>query len=490
MSRVLLITKNHQLADYCRRFLPNGFSFKHASKLALHKESVQGILLFDSVLLAETSDAIVAAAAEQLGAAQGAIVIGILLHEKNRDQAFSLFPENLQHVQAVLQYHDTDKKIQGFTAAEFAWFLENLLRILRLTGEKFLTQTENRLLAKRLARLELETPPTTRGYPAFMQGKSQAIVRFREQVLHAAANLPFIFVQGRQEAPVEDFVEYYCSLVRADRNVAYQIVDLAKTPAPLHAQAIWPQRKKLRQHDNSFAVLVIRNLQRLGWANQAQLLRTLREEQGDEISHRRRFVLFASHEIGQLVRRGAFRQELYSLLRKGLAELPPLYERTEDITHIAAEYISQRNYGPLLEEKSAIAGRILEKFDISAGYRGLFLTLDLLHDLQKSKGVPVFELLAHTEKSESLAAALNFLREESALGAESLFADLACLKSEALSLELVERHYIAAVCEKYAWQVTDAARHLGISRKTLYDKMKRYALMRPERARRKRQRAS
>lgn len=67
---------------------------------------------------------------------------------------------------------------------------------------------------------------------------------------------------------------------------------------------------------------------------------------------------------------------------------------------------------------------------------------------------------------------------------------LAALKSESLSLELVERHYIAAVCEKYAWQVTDAARHLGISRKTLYDKMKRYGLMRPEKKRDEKQRAS
>lgn len=488
MSRVLLITKNHQLADYCRRLLPEGFIFKHAGKLVLRKENVQGILLFDSVLLAENSDAIVAAAAEQLGAAHGAIVIGILLHEKNRNQAFSLFPENLQYVQALLQYHDSDGKIQGFNAAEFRWFLENLHKILRVTGEKFLMQSENHLLAKRLSRLESETPPAIRGYPAFMQGRSQAIVRFREQVLHAAANSSFIFVPGRQEAPIEDFVEYYCSLIRADRNASYEIIDLAKTPAPLHAQAIWPQKKKQRKQHDSLVVIAIRNLQRLGWGNQAQLLRTLRDLPNDE--SKQRFVLFASHEIGQLVRRGAFRQELYSLLRKGMAELPPLYERTEDITHIAAEYICQRNYGPLLEEKSTIAGRILEKFDISTGYRGLFLLLDLLHDLQKSKGIPVFELLEQTQKNEALTAALSFLREESAPSTGSLFMGLAALKSESLSLELVERHYIAAVCEKYAWQVTDAARHLGISRKTLYDKMKRYGLMRPEKKRDEKQRAS
>lgn len=489
MSRVLLITKNTQLAEFCRRLVPEGFSLNHSGKLNLRKETTQGILLFDSSLLAESSDTIVAAAAEQLGAAHGAVVIGLLMNDDNRAQAFSLFPENLRHVQAVLPYRIVAGKIQGFGAAELRWFLEVQQRTLRLTGEKLLTQNENRLLARRLARFETEAP-STHGYPAFMQGRSQAIVRFREQVLHAATRLPFVFVPGRDEAPADDFLEYYCSLIRPDKRAAYEVIDLEKTPASLHMQAIWPQKKKPRQGEKLHPVVCIRNLQRLGWANQAQLLQSLRTAQAEKDGERRRFVFLATNEIGQLVRRGTFRQELYSLLRKGVAELPPLFERPEDITHIAAEYISQRKYSPLIEEKSAVAARIMEKFDISSGYRGLFMTLDLLHDLQKSKGIPVFELLGKTEKSEAFAAARSFLREEIEPSAESLFQNLAGGEKDALSLELVERHYIAAVCERYAWQVTDAARHLGISRKTLYDKMRRYKLARPEKSGSGRQRAS
>ncbi|MFZ5627865.1 MAG: helix-turn-helix domain-containing protein [Spirochaetota bacterium] len=489
MSRVLLITKNTQLADYCRRLVPEGFSLNHSGKLNLRKETTQGILLFDSALLVESSDTVVAAAAEQLGAAHGAVVIGLLMNEDNRAQAFSLFPENLRHVQAVLPYRFVAGKVQGFGAAELRWFLEIQQRTLRLTGEKLLTQNENRLLARRLARFETEAP-SSHGYPAFMQGRSQSIVRFREQVLHAAAHLPFVFVPGRDEAPADDFLEYYCALIRPQKRAVYEVIDLEKTPPSLHMQAIWPQKKKQKKSAESQPVVCIRNLQRLGWANQAQLLQSLRAAQAEKDADRRRFVLFATHEIGQLVRRGTFRQELYSLMRKGVAELPPLYERAEDITHIAAEYISQRKYTPLMDEKSAIAARILEKFDISAGYRGLFMTLDLLHDLQKSKGIPVFELLGKTEKSEAFAAARSFLREEIEPSAESLFQNLAGGEKDALSLELVERHYIAAVCERYAWQVTDAARHLGISRKTLYDKMRRYKLARPEKGGSDRQRAS
>jgi DNA-binding protein Fis len=489
MSRVLLITKNIQLADYCRRLMPEGFFLNHTRKLNLRKETTQGILLFDSALLVENSDTIVAAAAEQLGAAHGSVVIGLLVNEENRAQAFSLFPENLRYVQAFLPYRIVDGKVQGFSTAEFRWFLEVQQRTLRLTAEKLLTQNENRLLARRLARFENEAPPT-HGYPAFMHGRSQAIVRFREQVLHAATHLPFVFVSGKDEAPIDDFLEYYCALIWPQKRARYEIIDLEKTPPSLHMQAIWPQKKKQKQRAESDRIFCIRNLQRLGWANQALLLRSLRAAQAAEDDKANRFVFFATNEIGQLVRRGKFRQELYSLLRKGIAELPPLYERSEDITQIAAEYISQRKYTPLLEEKTAIAARILEKFDISAGYRGLFMTLDLLHDLQKSKGIPVFELLGNSEKSEAFAAARSFLREEIEPSAESLFQNLAAGEKALLSLDHVERHYIAAVCERYAWQVTDAARHLGISRKTLYAKMRRYKLARPEKSESDSQRAS
>ena len=120
------------------------------------------------------------------------------------------------------------------------------------------------------------------------------------------------------------------------------------------------------------------------------------------------------------------------------------------------------------------------RFDLSSGYSGLFMTLDLMDDLEKSKGLPVFELLGASEQSDAFIAARSFLREQVEPNPATLFQGLAGAEREALSLDYVERHYIAAVCARYGWQVTEAARHLGISRKTLYDKMRRYKLSRPE----------
>ena len=48
------------------------------------------------------------------------------------------------------------------------------------------------------------------------------------------------------------------------------------------------------------------------------------------------------------------------------------------------------------------------------------------------------------------------------------------------SLLAMERAHIAAVLERYQWNITHAAEALGIDRATLYNKIKKYELARPD----------
>ncbi|MCS6972816.1 MAG: hypothetical protein NZL89_07310, partial [Leptospiraceae bacterium] len=80
--RILLITRNQQLADHCRRALPKGFNLQKTRNPRFHGEITHNILLFDSAYLLEQSDTALRAAAERYGATQGAVAIGILLDEE------------------------------------------------------------------------------------------------------------------------------------------------------------------------------------------------------------------------------------------------------------------------------------------------------------------------------------------------------------------------------------------------------------------------
>lgn len=480
MQQVFLITQSKSLVEFCRRLLPQGFSLHATRECKLKTETGQIILLFDSQSLAEKSDAIIAEVAERFRAEEGGISISVLVNEEHRSQAFSLFPENMRHVQSLLHYRIVNNKIEGFSKEEFRWLLESQNRFLHSNWEKILTQNENKLLADRLTRLEAQRKSENR-YPAFMQGRSHTITHFREQVLKTFFAVPYLLLSGKDHPPLEDFVEYYAMLLSPEKSIHYEIIDAATLPASLQAQAIWPLKKKSRATKETATIRVIQNIQNLGWANQARLLQELHsfcDSQAQGSPPLNRYIFTASPDILTLVRREKFRQELYSLLRKGMVAVPGLYERPRDITHIASEFIARRNFAPLGEEKALIAARILEKFDLSTGYRGLYMMLELMHDWQKSKGLPVFELLTSVDKSDAFLAAQNFLRSEISPNVESLFQNLATSQKDLLSLDSVEQNYITAVLDRYGGQITETARHLGISRKTLYDKMRRYKLAR------------
>ncbi len=476
MSRVLLVTKNRTLGEFCRKNLPEGYRLKIVTQLNLRTESAHSIIVFDSDYLTGVSDSVIHAAAQKFGAKEGAASLNILMNEENKARTFSLFPESLPQIQAILHFRSEGGKIAGLAASEWRWFLDTQSRFLKQLNDQALAVGENELLAERLARLNPAAQNQLQ-FPPFMQGKSQAIIHFREQLYAAASRQPYLFLTGKADIPTQEFIEYYCSLLRPEEPVPFQHIDLAKLPKHLHAQAMLTAKKKTKSNGRAGTnVLCVENLHLLGWQNQATLLTLLK----NPAETRLRFVFLAPHEIGQLVRRGSFRQELYSLLRKAAVELPPLYDRTEDLSQIAAEYIQKRDFSSLNSDVSAVAGKILSRFDLSSGYRGLFMTIDLMNDLGKSKGLPVFELMNTGEVSEAFAAARSFLREEIEPDPATLFESLAAGAKETLSLDFVESNYIAAVCQRYAWQVTDAARHLGISRKTLYDKMRRYKIARPE----------
>lgn len=468
MFRVVLITKNNSLVDFCAKNLPDSVQLKAVPKLNFKNDISDALILFDSAALAESTDAIVSQAAERYGARDGAVSLGILLDDDHRHQAFSLFPENLRFVSGTCMYRMQGSKVTGLTAAEWRWFLETQRRQLGNLHENTMTLQENRNLLRRIADIRSEVPASLR-FPAFMHGRSAPITRFRDELLRNASQSAYVYLQGRGDIPVSEFIEYYAALIRPESPAEIKIFDLEKMPPHLHPKAV---KQKER-------ILCLQNIHLLAARQQAALMNTLRNL-GENEEKSTRYILVAPPEIGQKVKKGHFLQELYSFLRRSALEVPPLYDRASDISHIAAEYIHRREYKPLSEHSAVLATKILSRFDLSSGYRGLYLTLDLMHDLEKSRGTPVFELMKGIENQDVFEAARSFLREQVEPDPATMFQNLAGGEKEALSLDFVERNYIAAVCERYAWQVTEAARHLKISRKTLYDKMRRYKLNRPE----------
>ena len=203
-------------------------------------------------------------------------------------------------------------------------------------------------------------------------------------------------------------------------------------------------------------------------AFQTKLLRVLQDREfypvgGERPRRTEARVIAATHRpLEQLVREGAFREDLYFRLRVVELVVPPLRERRDDI-------------GPLAEHLLAKAGREL-------GKEGIALTSDALRSLA------AYDWPGNVRELENtLTRALVNAR------GSTITADLLALGTRASvgaqpggdraddSLNAAERAHVAAVLARAGGNKRRAARALGVSRSRLDRLIEKHGLVAPER---------
>ncbi len=192
---------------------------------------------------------------------------------------------------------------------------------------------------------------------------------------------------------------------------------------------------------------------------QVHLLRVLEEKEFNRVGGNEpvkvdvRVISATNVDMKEAIAQGKFREDLYYRLNVVNIELPPLRERTEDIPLLAEHFLK----GFALENQKEIAGFSPEATD--------FL---LKHDWPGN----VRELENAIERAVILAQ--NSVIEAADLSQQELMP--AGSTSPAKNLKQVEEKHIQDVLAKARGNYTEAARILGISRMTLYNKIKAYRL--------------
>ena len=172
-------------------------------------------------------------------------------------------------------------------------------------------------------------------------------------------------------------------------------------------------------------------------------------------------VIAATHQDPLLaVREGRFRDDLYYRLNVINIHLPPLRERREDVPLLAREFLEQLGHemGRDVAEISDEAMRLLVDHSWPGNVR----------ELENALERAILSCRTRTLSAEDLA----FLQPPTA--ALSAAPDL----PPGLTLQDLERQYIAATLERSGGNVKAAATALGIDRSTLYEKIRRYEIPR------------
>ena len=171
-----------------------------------------------------------------------------------------------------------------------------------------------------------------------------------------------------------------------------------------------------------------------------------------------------------MVTEGRFRADLYFRLRIITLHMPPLRERDKDILLLARYFLSfyGRRYGKKDLEFGQQAEVMLLKHTWPGNVRELRNVLDQTVLLARERVIP----------AESLAIYAAPQIEPDASPPQNSVGFAA--QNQGAKLSDVEREMVTQALERTDWNVSKAARMLGLSRDMLRTRMEKYSLTRAE----------
>jgi two-component system response regulator AtoC len=204
---------------------------------------------------------------------------------------------------------------------------------------------------------------------------------------------------------------------------------------------------------------------------QAKLLRVLQEKEvrpvgsNENIHVQVRVVAATNRDLESAIREGTFRKDLFFRLNVVSINLPALRERRSDIPMLAQYFLDRLAEGANMKFTPA-AMKLLMRYDWPGNVRELensisrAVTLGDRKTIDESDLSPAMLRNNHKEKTEAADADMQSAEDD----------------SSTVALDEIERLTIQRVFDKVGGDKAKAGELLGISRATLYRKLKRYQI--------------
>ncbi|MES9991769.1 MAG: sigma-54 dependent transcriptional regulator [Candidatus Thiodiazotropha sp.] len=194
---------------------------------------------------------------------------------------------------------------------------------------------------------------------------------------------------------------------------------------------------------------------------QAKLLRTIQERvvhrlgQENPISVNLRLIYATNRDLKKMVASGEFREDLYFRINTVHLHIPPLRERREDIYWLS--------------------NRIIQKFFNEHKKRRLLLPLTVRY-LERQLWPGNLRELANAVERACILSPQEILGPRE-FGAPNEDRQIPCCEKKLKqSIEDYEKCFLIEKLESHYWKISETASCLGISRKSLWEKMKRYEI--------------
>ncbi|NLI34124.1 MAG: sigma-54-dependent Fis family transcriptional regulator [Deltaproteobacteria bacterium] len=371
-------------------------------------------------------------------------------------------------------YSSIPSAVEALKSGAFDYLTKPLdFEALRLVMERALEHTslkeENEGLKRQLARFQTHE----------MVGSSPAMERLMEMVALVAPTEATVLLTG-ESGTGKGMIARAIHAGSSRREKPLVEVNCAAIPETLieselfgHEKGAFTGADRMRRGRFSMAdggTLLLDEIGELPLPMQAKLLRALQEGEiqrvGSDISLpvNVRIIAATNRNIQQMLAGGSFREDLYYRLNVVALEVPPLRERTEDIPILVQHFCSHfsKRY------HKAVKGMTPQAMDLLLRYHWPGNIRELENVVERS----VILLQGDYISPRELPLPLQSLAPE--IEAEPAEFSPDVLASGRGTLAEMEKRLILKSLEETGWNKSEAARRLGITRRTLKLKLRRY----------------
>jgi DNA-binding NtrC family response regulator len=234
-------------------------------------------------------------------------------------------------------------------------------------------------------------------------------------------------------------------------------------------------RQKLGKFElANHGTLLLDEIGDMSLATQAKLLRVLQEREVERVGGVKpikvdvRIIASTNQDLSQLVREKRFREDLYFRLNVLPIHIPPLRERGEDISLLVDHFVSLSK----TKLRKDIEGFSEDAMDLLINYSWPGNVREVENVVQRA----IILAKERVIQEWNLPLEIRSQRKEASFDMEKLDTDIPLNEKVEMVVAEVEKKLIIQALEKVNWKREEVTSLLGISLKTLYNKMKKYGL--------------
>lgn len=290
-------------------------------------------------------------------------------------------------------------------------------------------------------------------------------VRLADRVAGTDAN---VLITG-ESGVGKDALAFYIHSQSARASHSFVKIDCATLPSGLLEAELFGyergaftgagEEKPGRLEASHRGTLALDEIAYLSIDSQAKLLRVIETREFERLGGRKvikvdaRLIALTNVDLSEAVKRQQFREDLYYRLHVVHIKVPSLRERAEDLPELAQAFVKaySAKHGRQVRDVSDEALAVLAEYEFPGNVR------ELANTVERAVIVSAGERIEVDDLPDAIRAAVRVLRQR--------------IKPQTLGE--VEAHYVDEILASVKGNKTEAARILGISRKSLHERLAR-----------------